>query len=135
MGCGVRWMRSGCGTAVLFVLVALAPVDALRAEPTSASPVVLDTKAFTWPQSSTTFDKFDTERFLKKSLGMKPLDQIDFGGSKLRLDTSRAPVDFVPRALDDAPELADVIVPHRHGKKHGYRWRQYIGLTLTMPTD
>ena len=43
--------------------------------------------------------------------------------------------EIVARALEDAPELADVIVPHRHGKKHHSRWRQYIGLTLTMPTD
>ena len=60
--------------------------------------------------------------------------QIYFGGSQLRLDTSRYPTDLVPRALDDAPEMSDVIVPHHRGKKSSQRWRQYIGLTFTTPT-
>ena len=133
MGFGVRRVRRGCVSAAFFVLLALAPSSALRAEPTSAPPVMLDAKAFTWSQSSTTLDKFDTDRFLKTRPGMKPLDQIDFGGSQLRLDTSRYPVDFVPRAVDDAPDLGDVVVPKHRSHKHT-RWRQYIGLTFTTPT-
>ena len=115
---------------MVLLVVALAPSVTLRAEPAA----VLDAKAFTWPQPSITFDKFDTDRLLKTSPGMKPLDQIDFGGSKLRLDTSRYPVDFVPRAVDDAPNLGDVIVPRHRGQKNS-RWRQYIGLAITTPTD
>ena len=135
MGLGVWRMRRGCVPAVFFLVVALAPSSALRAEPTTAPPALLDAKALTWPQPSTSLDKFDTDRFLKTSPGMKPLDQIDFGGSKLRLDTSRYPTDVVPRAVDDASELSDVIVPHHRGKKHSNRWRQYIGLTFTTPTE
>jgi hypothetical protein len=119
---------------MVFLVVALAPSGALRAEPATAPPAALDAKTFSWPQPSTMLDKFDTDRFLKTSPGMKPLDQIDFGGSKLRLDTNRYPVDFVPRAVDDAPELGDVIV-HRHRGQKNSRWRQYIGLTITTPTD
>lgn len=135
MGFGVRRVRRGCVSAAFFVLLALAPSGALRAEPTSASvpPASFDPKLFTWPQSSTTLDKLDTDRFLKTSPGMKPLDQIDFGGSQLRLDTSRYPTDFVPRALDDASDLGDVVVHKHRGQKHT-RWRQYIGLTFTTPT-
>ena len=118
---------------MVFLVVALAPSGALRAEPAIAPPAALDAKAFSWPQTNTTLDKFDTDRFLKTSPGMKPLDQIDFGGSKLRLDTNRYPVDFVPRAVDDAPELGDVIVSRHRGQKNS-RWRQYIGLTFTTPT-
>ena len=135
MGFGVRRMRRGCLSAAFFVLVALAPLGAPRAESTTAPSVVLDAKTFNWQYPSTTLDKFDAERFLKISPGMKPLDQIDLGGTKLRLDTSRTPVDFVPRAVDDAPELSDVIVPHQRSKKSSHRWRQYIGLTFTTPTD
>ena len=129
-------MRRGCVPAVFFLVVALAPSGALRAEPTSTSapPASFDPKLFTWPQPSTTLDKLDTDRFLKTTPGMKPLDQIDFGGSQLRLDTSRYPVDFVPRAVDDASDLGDVVVPHHRGKKHSQRWRQYFGLTFTTPT-
>jgi hypothetical protein len=127
-------MRWGCVPAVFFLVVALAPSSALRAEPTSAPPVVFDAKAFSWPQPSSTFDKFDTDRLLKTTPGMKPLDQIDFGGSNLRLDTSRYPVDFVPRAVDDASDLGDVVVPKHRGQKQT-RWRQYIGLTFTTPTN
>ena len=122
-------MRRGCVAAVIFLLVALTPTGALRAEPTA----VLDAKAFSWPLPSTTLDKFDINRFLKTSPGMKLLDQIDFGGSTLRLDTSRYPIEFVPRAVDDASELGDVIVPRHRGQKQS-RWRQYIGLTITTPT-
>ncbi|MBI3703169.1 MAG: hypothetical protein HY244_04775 [Rhizobiales bacterium] len=127
-------MRRSCVMAAFVALVALAPSGALRAEPASAPSFVYDAKSFTW-HPGTTLDKFDSERFLKTSPGMKPLDQIDFGGSQLRLDTSRYPADFVPRALDDAPDLGDVIVPHRRGKKSAQRWRQYIGLTFTTPTN
>ena len=42
--------------------------------------------------------------------------------------------DLVPRAVDDAPDLGDVVVPKHRGKKHHSRWRQYIGLTFTTPT-
>jgi hypothetical protein len=135
MGFGVRWMRRGCVPAVFFLVVALAPTGALRAEPTSASapPAAFNPKLFTWPQPSITLDKFDTDRFLKTSPGMRPLDQIDFGGSQLRLDTSRYPTDLVPRAVDDASELGDVVVPRHRGQKQS-RWRQYIGLTFTTPT-
>ena len=129
-------MCRGYVSAAFLVLVVLAPGSALRAEPSVVTPsVALDAKAFTWPQPSTSLDKFDTDRFRKTTPGMKPLDQIDFGGSQLRLDTSRYPTDLVPRAVDDAPEMSEVIVPHHRGKKNSHRWRQYIGLTLTMPTD
>ena len=133
MGFGVRRVRRGCVLAAFFVLLALAPSGASRAESTSAPPVVLDAKAFSWPLPSTSLDKFDTDRLRKTTPGMKPLDQIDFGGSQLRLDTSRYPTDLVPRAVDDASDLGDVVVPRHRGQKNS-RWRQYIGLTFTTPT-
>jgi hypothetical protein len=131
----LRRMRRGCVSAAFFMLAALATSSALRAEPTSASApsASFDPKLFTWPQPSSTLDKIDTDRFLKTTPGMKPLDQIDFGGSQLRLDTSRYSVDFVPRAVDDASDLGDVVVPKHRGHKNS-RWRQYIGLTFTTPT-
>ena len=110
----------------------MAPSGALRAEPATAS--VPYAKAFSWPQASTTLDKVDIDRFLKATPGMKPLDHIDFGGSQLRLDTSRTPIDFVPRAVDDASELADVVMPPHRSKKRS-RAQQYFGLTLTTPTN
>ena len=135
MGFGVRRVRRGCVSAAFFVLLTMAPGGALRAEPTSVSAPSgsFEPKLFTWPQPSSTLDKFDTDRFRKTSPGMKPLDQIDFGGSQLRLDTSRYPTDLVPRAMDDAPDLGDVVVPKHRGQKTS-RWRQYIGLTFTTPT-
>jgi hypothetical protein len=127
-------MRRGCVQIAVVVLVALAPIGVGRAEPANAPSFALDATTFNWQLPGTTLDMFDADRFLKTTPDMKPLDQFDFGNSRLRLDTSRTPIDFVPRALDDAPELSDVIVPRHRGQKHS-RWRQYIGLTFTTPTD
>ena len=132
MDFAVRQLRRGCVLAAFFMLAALAPSGALRAEPATAS--ALDAKAFNWPQPSSTLDRLDTDRFRRTAPESKPRDQLDLGGSQLRLDTSRTPVDLVPHALDDASDLGDVVVAKHRGHKHS-RWRQYFGLTLTTPTN
>jgi hypothetical protein len=95
-------------------------------------PTALD---FSLPQVNYTLDKFDAAPFLKTPEA-KPFDQIDVGHSQLRLDTTRYPVDFVPRASNDVSDLSDAITPPpNRGKKHSRSSQQYFGLTFTTPTD
>ena len=89
--------------------------------------------AFAAPAPGFRFDKFDAEKFYKKKPELQ-LDRVDLGATTLRFDTSRNPIDFVPRAVTDAPDLSDVIVAPRLGKKRGSRPMQnYLGLTFITP--
>ena len=140
----VRIIRDGIVAAIL-VLVALPPNNTARAqqaasappsqsEPATSGPPLLDPNLFKLPQTAPNFelDKLDLEKFRKATPEIAPPDRIDLGKYMLRLDTSRNVVDFVPRALNDAPELSDVIMPTRTGKKHK-QMQNYFGLTLTTP--
>lgn len=134
----LRIARGGILTA-LFVLVVLPPISAARgqqaasAPPASAAPQV-DPDLFKLPYAAPNYDldKLDLGKFRKDTPESKPLDQVDLGKYMLRLDTSRNVVDFVPRALNDAPDLSDVVMPTRTGKKQK-QMQNYFGLTLTTP--
>ena len=80
-------------------------------------------------------DKVDTGKFRKDAPEFVLPDRVDLGTYNLRLDTSRTPTEFIPRATNDAPDLSDVITPARFGKKHGRSLRNYFGLTLTTATQ
>lgn len=80
-------------------------------------------------------DKVDAGKFRKGAPEFVLPDRVDLGSYKLRLDTSRTPTEFVPRASTDAPDLSDVIAAPRFGKKHGRSLRNYFGLTLTTATQ
>jgi hypothetical protein len=81
------------------------------------------------------FGKADPGKFRKDTPEFTLPDRVDLGNYMLRLDTSRTPTEFVPRASTDAPDLSDVIAPARFGKKHGRGLRNYFGLTLTTATQ
>ena len=102
--------------------------QAASAPPASPAPQV-DPDLFKLPYAA---PNYDLGKFRKDTPDSKPLDEVDLGKYMLRLDTSRNVVDFVPRALNDAPDLSDVIMPTRTGKTQK-RTQNYFGLTLTTP--
>ncbi len=88
-----------------------------------------DTRTFALPFAAPTYDfgKLDTGKF-RKEIPDVALDTVDLGKSLLRFEV----VDVATRPIADTPDLTDVIVPLRPGKKRSTP--RYFGLTLVTPT-
>jgi hypothetical protein len=93
-----------------------------------APPAVADPNIFALPYAAPAYDlgKFDIEKFRKRPTPPS-FDTVDLGKSVLRVDV----VDGVV-TRPDTPDLTDVIVPARPGKKRSTP--RYFGFTLSTPT-
>jgi hypothetical protein len=137
----VRIAQAGGIVAVIFIGLA-SPANntahgqqAAGTPPSQSAPALLDPNLFKWPEAvpSYEFGKLDFGKFRQDLAEPKPPDQIEFGNSTLRLDTSHNVIDFVPRAATDAPDLNDVLAwqPRR---KRSRGLQDNFGLKFTTPT-
>jgi hypothetical protein len=142
MDWGARLMRGGIIIAAFFVVCAWPATNAARGEQTSGAqpapsdPALLDLNLSKFSNSGPDYglSKLELGKFRKDTPELAFPDSIDLGGHLLRLDTSRNVVDFVPRAVTDAPDLSDIIMPVRSSKKRSRSMQSYFGLTFTTPT-
>jgi hypothetical protein len=116
-------------------LIAIAPSNAVNAEPEPPSlssplpvPTIVDPHYFALPYAAPTynFGKLDIDKFRREAPPIA-FDSVDLGKSILRFDL----VDNT-MTRPDTPDLSDVIVPLRPGKKRSTP--RYFGLTLVTPT-
>jgi hypothetical protein len=134
-------MRGGviqiCGiAAAVFALTTFAPDNFVSAEPAPPAaftpvptPAVAYSNLFALPYAAPTYDfgKLDPSKF-RKDVPDISLDTVDLGKSILRVEV----VDNVVTRPGD-PNLTDVIVPARSGKKRSTP--RYFGFTLTTATN
>jgi hypothetical protein len=118
--------------AAVFILAAFASISSTYAEPAAAFaplPTVANTHSFALPFAAPAYDlgKIDPGKFRKETPELS-FDTIDLGKSSLRFDL----VDNVV-TRPDTPDLSDVIVPVRPGKKRSTP--RYFGFTLVTPTQ
>ncbi len=127
-----------CGVfAAVCALATFAPRNSASAEPApplaaftpAPAPAVNYSHFFALPYGAPTYDfgTLDPSKF-RKDVPDVSLDTLDLGKSILRVEV----VDNVVIRPGD-PNLADVIVPVRPGKKRATP--RYFGFTLTTTTD
>ena len=137
MGGVAKALQIGGCVAAVFLLAASAPNNSAFADQTVppahfapvTAPPMPDTRTFALPFAAPTYDfgKLDTGKF-RKEIPDVALDTVDLGKSLLRFEV----VDVATRPIADTPDLTDVIVPLRPGKKRSTP--RYFGLTLVTPT-
>jgi hypothetical protein len=122
--------------AALIGFAAFAPNAAVKAEPAPPAvfapvrtPTVTDPKSFSLPLAAPAYDvsKLNVGK-LHKEVPEISFDTIDLGLSQLRVEMA----DIATRPIPDTPDLTDVIVPARPGKKRSSP--RYFGFTLSTPT-
>ncbi len=122
--------------AAFIGFAAFAPSTMIKAEQAPAarfarlpSPAVTDPKLFVPPFTAPAYDvgKLDPGKFHKEVPEIS-FDTIDLGLSQLRVEMA----DIATRPIPDTPDLTDVIVPARPGKKRSSP--RYFGFTLSAPT-
>jgi hypothetical protein len=127
-----------CGfVAAVCGLATFAPHNPAFAEPAAPpavfapvpTPLVAEPHPFALPYSAPTYDlsQRDAGKF-RKNVPEVSLDTVDLGRSLLRFEV----VDVATRPIPDTPDLTEVIVPVRPGKKRSTP--RYFGFTLTTPT-
>jgi hypothetical protein len=130
---GGRFHISGVVAAVLS-LAAFAPTSSAYAEPTVptaafASVATPNMRSLALAFAAPTYDlsKLSPGKFLKETPELS-FDTVDLGKSSLRFDLVDNGV-----TRPDMPDLSDVIVPLRPGKKRSTP--RYFGFTLVTPTQ
>jgi len=130
---GVGYFR-GIAVAIL-TFVAVTPFRAYGETTTTsgklasvATPALADPNIFALPFTAPAYDldKVGVEKF-HKAPPTPSIDTVDLGKSVLKVDV----IDGVV-TRPDTPDLTDVIVPARPGKKRSTP--RYFGLTLSTPT-
>ncbi len=134
---GVRFTLIGGIAAAVAVYAAASIADSANADQALAQsyfrPVPtpqFDSQSFALPFATPKFDlgAIDNRKFLKEAPELS-FDTIDLGKSALRLNV----VDASTRPAADTPDLTNVIVTLRPGKKRSNP--RYFGLVLTTATD